>query len=326
MPSAWEIDVSKISRTIWRRRDVFFSVVLAFFLLAIAGLHIVSKSYDVTAAIAPVTQSNQQLSGSLGALAKLGGVNLGALGAGGEQFRLFVSAIPSREVGDQLARDQVLMRGLFPTQWSDSEQGWRESTGILHILSHTVQDVLGIPVRPWAPPSGEDVSKLLSTRLEIDEDPKSPVITLRMQSSHPEVALRLMRELITTIDGQLRARALRRANDYIAYLTQEIEKVSIAEYRAALTDRLSEQEQIRMMASANVSFAVQVFSQPTAATWASAPKSVLILVFALILGATLGGFLAIRADRLRWRRIGLRGSADRENLAKAAAPAKIGPR
>ncbi len=299
--SAWEVDIAKISRTIWRRRDVFFSVLGAIFLLTVVALHAVLKSYDVTASVAPVTQSSQQISGSISALAKLGGVNVGGLGAGGEQFRLFISAITSREVGDQLARDQTLMKGLFPFQWSESEQRWKEPSGILHTVSHVVQEALGIPVRPWAPPSGEDVAKLLSTKLEIDEDPKSPVVTLQMQSSHPEVALRLMRELIATIDGQLRSRAMRRVDDYIAYLTQEIQRVSVAEYRAALTEHLAEQEQIRMMASANVSFAAQIFSAPTTATVASGPKSILILVFAILIGAAVGGFIAIRADRYNWR-------------------------
>lgn len=302
-PSTWEIDISKIGRTIWARRDVFFLTVGAIFALTVVILHLVPKSYETSVSIAPVTQSNQQLSGGLSALAKLGGVNVNGLAGGGEQFRLFLSSINSQDVANQLAKDQLLMRGLFPNQWSAADRQWREPNGVVHVIAKMVKGVLGIPARPWAPPSGEDVAKILFTQIEVDEDPKSPVVTLRIQSSDPKVALQLLQELVRTIDEKLRANALRRANDYIAYLTRQLNTVSIAEYRAALTDRLSEQEQTRMMASANVSFAAQIFSGPAASTLPSAPKSILILVFSLIVGSGVGAFLAMRAHKRDWRAI-----------------------
>jgi len=302
-PSTWEIDVSKIGRTIWARRDVFLSTVGAIFAFTVVILHVVPQSYEASVSIAPVTQTNQQLSGSLSALAKLGGVNVNGLGAGGEQFRLFLSSINSQDVANQLAKDQSLMRGLFPDQWSETDMQWKEPSGVVHVIAKTAKDILGIPVRPWAPPSGEDVAKMLFTQIEVDEDPKSPVVTLRIQSRNPKVALQLLQELVRTIDEKLRANALRRANDYIAYLTRQLSTVSITEYRAALTDRLSEQEQTRMMASANVSFAAQIFSGPAASTLPSAPKSVLILTFSLVVGSGVGAFLAMRAHKYDWREV-----------------------
>ena len=306
--STWEIDVSKVGRAIWARRDIFFLTVCAIFVVTVLILHLVSKSYEISTSIAPITQSNQQISGGLSALAKLGGVNVNGLNGGGEQFRLFISSIASRDVADQLAKDQDLMRGLFPGQWSQSEQRWKEPKSVLHLVSQGVKNLLGIPVRPWAPPSGEDVSKLLTTQIEVDEDPKSPVVTLRIQSDHPKVALQLLQELVHVIDEKLRANALQRANDYIAYLGREIESISVAEYRAALIERLSEQEQTRMMASANVSFAAQTFSGPTASTLPSAPKSILILISALVVGSVMGAFLAVRANKYHWRQFKI-GSA-----------------
>ena len=301
-PSSWEIDIPRIVRLISNRKDIFFSTLAGILFFTVIILHVVPRSYEVNVAIAPVAQnSNRQigggLSGGLGALAQLGGVNLSDLTGGGGQFALFVKSITSPNVANSLSRDQDLMKSLFPRDWSQAEHRWREPTGILHIASRTVQGLLGIPIRRWSPPNGEDVLGILKKDIEVDDDPKSPIVTLRIQSPHPEMAVRMLNELIQTIDAQLRARALQRANDYIAYLTRQLETVSVAEYRQALMTRLSEQEQIRMMASAKVSFAAQLFSGPAVSSEASAPKSIMILILSAVFGAILGGFLAIRAQR-----------------------------
>lgn len=290
------IDVFQIAREIWARRDVFFATIMVMFVLAAITLHFVPKRYTVSLSVVPVTQNSSQLGGGLGTLAKLGGLNVGDMG-NGSQFRLFISGLTSRDVADKIAGDQNLMRRLFPEQWSQKDNNWKESQSLRHVIATFVKQAVGIPVEPWSPPSGEDVQNLLAERLEVDEDPKSPAVALRMQSAHPAVTLDLMRELVQVVDAQLRARALDRANDYIAYLRQQINQETVNEYKAALTEQLAMQEQTRMMASAHVSFAAQLFSRPAISKMPSAPKSIPLLILALLFGAGLGGLLAIWAFR-----------------------------
>ena len=254
----------------------------------------------VSMEVAPVMTSSQQVGGSLGALARLGGINVADMTGGAAQFRLFVSALKSRDVSDVLAGDQHLMRGLFPEQWSDADKRWIEPTGYVHGIKQWVTGLLGTPVPPWSPPSGEQLSNMLDQVLEVDDDPKSPIVELRILSPNPEVAQELLSKLSSTIDAQLRKRALDRADDYIAYLNKELGTVTVADYRAALVTHLSEQEQIRMMASANVSFAAQSFSGPSIASEPVAPKSSILLLTAFVLGAIVGGFLAVLAERSQW--------------------------
>jgi uncharacterized protein involved in exopolysaccharide biosynthesis len=298
--SAGEIDVLQLVRVIWKRRGVFLSVIAIFVFLMIVCLHLLPKSYTVTAEIAPVVSSNQQVSGGLSALASLGGVNLSDLSGGGGQFRLFVSGLNSRDVADLLAQDQSLMRELFPEEWSGKDHGWREPSGMIRSVVRGMAGLVGYPVRMWKPPGGERLYDLLNDDLEISDNPKNPVIALRMQSIKPEVTMEFMGKLIQAVDLLLRKRALTRANDYIAYLNTQLENVTVTDYRAALINRLSEQQQIRMMASANVSFAAQVFSAPYSSTKPTAPKSILLLLFSIILGIFTGGAAAIVAERRRW--------------------------
>jgi len=294
-----DIDLLRISKVVWRRRGVSLAVMGVFIGLAILWLHIAEKEYTSSMLIAPVTGSSQpsSSSGGLGALARLGGVDLSNLSGNNGQYRLFISALRSRDAADVLAQDQQLMRGLFPAQWSQAQDRWSEPSGIVRRIVRRTAAFLGIPIEPWHPPSGAQVYDFLLDNLEIDDDPKSPVITLRIKSATPEVVQELLVKLANAIDALLRKRALAYSTDYIKYLTLELDKVTVNDYRAALISHLFDQEQTRMMASANVSFAAQIFSGPSRSSKPTAPKSVMILIFFAVIGALAGAAAALIADR-----------------------------
>lgn len=299
-----DIDLVYLSKVVWKNRGIYIAVVGLFIVLAIIWLHLAKREYTSSMVIAPVTGSSQPSSagGGLSALARLGGVDLSNLSGNNGQYRLFISALTSRDAADVLAQDQQLMRGLFPTQWSQSEDRWREPASIIRRFARGTAAFLGVPVEPWHPPSGAQVHDYLLDNLEIDDDPKSPVVTLRITSDTPEVAEELLAKLANAIDSLLRKRALAHSTDYIHYLNRELEKVTVTDYRAALISHLFDQEQTRMMASANVAFAAQVFSGPSRSSKPTAPKSVMILIFFAITGALAGVWAAAHAERRKLRR------------------------
>lgn len=318
-----EIDVVDIIRTIRRQYKIFCSVIAALFVLTAIGLHAASTEYTESISVAPVTDSNSAASGGLSALAKLGGINLNdKLGQG--QFQLFVSALTARDTADALARNTHLMRLLFAQQWSDSDKRWEQPFNPLRGLVRAIKAILGIPVEPWHPPSGENVYRILLDDLQVDNDPKNPVIILAIQSPHPEIAREFLVSLVKVVDTELRRRALDRANDYIAFLTGELKTITISDYRAVLVDRLAQQEQIRMMASARVAFSGQVFSGPSRSVTATAPKSVLILFLALFVGIFGGGFAAKWADQRSSKRA--KYAPPRHTKSDPVAGGEIAPR
>jgi uncharacterized protein involved in exopolysaccharide biosynthesis len=222
---------------------------------------------------------------------------LAALSGSAGQFRLFISALTTRDTANTLADDQDLMHRIFSRQWSVEGHHWK-GPGLVSRTIRTFKFVLGIPVDPWHPPNGEQVYEMLSDSLQVDDDPQTPLVALRIQSADPDATKLFLAKLASVVDGALRAQALARANGYIQYLNTQIEKTTVAEYRATLTAHLAEQEQTRMMASArSVSFAAQVFSSPARSAQPTAPKSVMILFLSLISGALLGGWLSVRAAR-----------------------------
>lgn len=296
------ISLGLIAHIARERNRLIFGTIGGFLLLTILYLQVATPTYPVSMQVAPAVGSGSQAGGGLGALAKLGGVNLGDASGGGLQFELFRKALTTRETGDKLARNQPLMRLMFPAEWSQSEGRWVEPRSLLRPLVNVVKRVLGVPVRPWAAPDGTRVAQYVSDNLEIYEDTKSPILTLTIQSDRPAVTQQFLVALTDAVDRQLRERALRRAQDYTAYLTSELQKETVTQYRQSLMDHLAEQQQTLMMASARVSFSMQVFSEPSYPQKPTAPKAPILLVSGLVFGFLFGVILAVWSERrrLRW--------------------------
>jgi uncharacterized protein involved in exopolysaccharide biosynthesis len=294
------VDISLLARIIWQRRSLFASTAGAVVGLMVLYLHLTPVKFTVFTQVAPVVNSQNPISGSLGGLAKLAGVDVNAANPGAMQFRLFISALTARDTANLLARDQDLMKALFPKQWSSSENRWRQPPSLTRPVTRTIKAILGFPSRPWHPPDGSDVQQYLSDHLEIYEDPKGPVVTLRIDSDEPQVSRRLLQQLVGTVDQLLRQRALKRATDYVRYLSRELNIETVAEYRQTLMAHLAEQEQTLMMANAGVSFSMQIFNQPAVPANPSAPKALVLLITAMVLGMGFGGAMCLLAEARGW--------------------------
>jgi len=291
------IDLQLLLGLVWARKLLFCAMVTPFVLLAVLYLHLTAPRYTVAMQVAPVGNDQGQAAGGLGGLAKLAGVDLNSNNPGAAQFRFFLSALTARDAANIVARDQDLLKVMFPRDWVASENRWQQHPSAIRPVAHAVERVLGFQVRPWHPPDGSDVQQYLSDNLEIYEDAKSPVVTLRIDSDDPQMARRLLTSLVGTVDQMLRQRALRRANDYVGYLSRELKVETVTEYRQTLMAHLAEQEQTLMMANAGVTFSMQVFNQPSIPSAPSAPKPVVLLLSAAILGSVLGVILCLLAAR-----------------------------
>jgi hypothetical protein len=100
----------------------------------------------------------------------------------------------------------------------------------------------------------------------------------------------------------MRERALRRAEGYISYLTAQLQKVTVSDYRQALVENLGEQEKLRMMASASVAFSSEIFSGPAISPWPTSPSSWSALVLAILAGSTVAAGLSLLLESKRSRR------------------------
>jgi uncharacterized protein involved in exopolysaccharide biosynthesis len=134
----------------------------------------------------------------------------------------------------------------------------------------------------------------LQTVIKIRQNPKSPVVTIHVDHRDPEFAKRLLNRVHTETDGKLRAMALARSQEYIRYLSQQLETVTVTEHRLAIAQALSEQEKMRMMTSADIPFAAEPFGEPAASFRPTRPQPIIMLAASIFAG----GFFALLAITL----------------------------
>ena len=272
----------------WRKIVVFIIVALA---AAIAYLNIVSHRYAIEMRLAPVANSSNDGVSSklsqLGGLAAVAGVSLPD-SAGSGSFKLFVEALHSRDIADILARDPIIMHGAFAREWDGATQSWRQPAPIVETVTTVLKSMLGMSIRPFAPPGAARLQEWMSNEVAVDQNLKTPVVTVSLLDKDSAFAVHFLDRLASSIDAQLRQRALLRSNDYIRYLTARLPTVTLAEQRVAIAQALGEQERLKMAASSDRSYAAEVFEHPAASDRPMSPVPWKVLAIALMLGTILG--------------------------------------
>lgn len=214
------------------------------------------------------------------------------------QFQFFVDSLLSRDLADDLAKNQELMLALYGGQWDPVTKTWVEpptTTGTK--IKNWIRDLLGLaPPQPWHAPNGENVRNFLNNNLDVIQDPrKSYMVTLKLSTASREFSTHFLNVLVKTADERLRRKALERAQTYIDYLTAKLNTVTVAEHRDALTQALGEQERYAMVASSGKPFAAEVFQTPWASNLPSSPSPRQSYLLWMILGALTGtAFVFIR--------------------------------
>lgn len=293
----YELNVGALF-SILRRKVGFFLAGIAIVLLLVVGyLHVASRLYTVSMEVTAATQSSQN--SRLSGLSSLAGIDLGG-GGTGNLFKLYVASLQSPAAAAILARQPGLLREMFPRDWSDRDGRWEEPASGLRPFTNAIKSAIGMDIVPWSPPSTARVYNYLRDQVQVVQDDKSTVVTLKIESSDPRTAADVLVALNAAGDALIRKRSLSRAEGYIKYITDMLPTVTIAEYRSALIENLNEQVGTRMMAEAGVPFVSDVLSPPLVSPTPTSPSAFGVLALGFFLGCVLGAALAFLADYLGW--------------------------
>jgi Chain length determinant protein len=291
------IDLQYLMASIARRWVVVAISVLISLSISVLYLNFAKYKYTSTLVVAPAqSSSGKGLAGGLGGLASLAGVGMPVDSATGS-FQLYVEGLHSRTVAEILAKNPTLMQGAFPDDWDAKTQSWREPANFVGTIVSGVKRLLGMPVFVWTPPDAARLNDLIDEEVVVDEKPKKAIVTISMANQDPAFANAFLAALSTASDDIIRARAVARTRDYIAYLTMRLETVTLAEHRSKLADSLSEQERTLMLASSGLPFAAESFGNPAATRRPTTPRPGLVLAGGMTVGLLLGIAIALLLDR-----------------------------
>lgn len=280
-----EFNIFSIIPMIWSRRlHIIIGVAVG---LAVAVAYLWNASYTYTAQfkVVPSESDGRKMSG-LTALASLAGSSGASQTA--SPFTLYLVGLTGRDVAVALSADDTLMHTVFAGQWDPVAKRWRKPQSAIASLRAFAGSLLGVPQRDWAPPGPAQLQGFISANLDISEDKKTAIADIKFDHRNPQFAIHFLQRLHQANDQIIRNRMLHRTSAYIRYLQQQLGRVTLAEHRMALAQILSEQEKLRMMASANVPYAAEPFGEITASAAPTSPNVLLVVIICCGIGGLIG--------------------------------------
>jgi hypothetical protein len=271
-------------------------------LLAIMFLHLATPQYETTMEVTPTSSSKGSRIGALGGLAALSGVSLPGGNDGATPFQLYVAALTSSRMAEELARDPRVMRVIFNEEWDQQRQTWHPSDGLIARARTLILPLFGYPLEPWSPPDAADLEEFLSKRIVITEPSSrdAPITVISFQHKDRVFGSNLLRAMDRIADSEVRTSALTRGRLYSRYLTERLRTASLVEIRNDIAQSLGDQEKLIMMASSNVSFAAIVVEAPSSSRRPTEPNFVVVPIFGVVAGLGFGlGMIFLRSRRTR---------------------------
>lgn len=286
-PNEDEIDLRELFIAIWHGKWI---IILTTLLFAVGGvLFALSQpnTYKSQALLTPTQSSGSGgLSGSLGGLAAIAGVNIG----GGDTTDPKVEAlavIQSRKFIDTFVQKHDLLLPLMAIE------SWNETSGKVTYDA----DLYDINTQQWVFDDSEGESleptlweahKEFKDIFSVSEDKETGMVTISAVSQSPLIAKDWVTWLVQDINAWMKEKALTEASSKIDYLQGQIQRTQVVELQNMFYSLIEEQYKTQMLAEVEDEFVFKTIDPAVAPEEKDGPKRALICVLATLLGGMLG--------------------------------------
>ncbi len=211
----------------------------------------------------------------------LGSSGLGSLlsdNANDPLFSVYSESWTAPWFASDLAADQNLTRRIFHERWSSKTNDWKSlNKGV----GYWARSLFGITDYRQAAPTPEEVLAYLREYVSVQHTRTNVISYVTFESDDPGLVRDLLQFGHQRITDHMRLIYQSRAKNSIDYIVNELQHVTVAEYRNALIEDLAQQEKIRMMAYANKEFLAQSFGiyVTNSPVW---PRGVMVVIESLL--------------------------------------------
>jgi uncharacterized protein involved in exopolysaccharide biosynthesis len=267
------LDLETVVTQVRRQFKLFSLIVAAAFLISVVVALLTRPVYRAEAVVSSAGEDGG-LSGLGGLAGQLGGGGLaslagGLLGGGSRNWNKAIAVLHSRHLIEELVTRENLLPVLF------QKNGWR---------------------MPWAkaagsgelPTMGDAVLAFQRRILQVREDPKTSLVTVRVEWFDPQTAATWANELVALADNEERAHAVNDAQTSLSALQREFATTEGVELRGAIARLIEEQLKAKMVAGARAQFAYRFIDR---AVPADLDKRVQPTRTTMVLAGTLAGVL-----------------------------------
>lgn len=280
-----EIDLREVLSAIWHGKWLIIAVTTVIAFASVIYALSLPNIYKSEVLLAPVGETGGlKVSGQLGGLAALAGVNLG--GGGGDKTDLALEIIKSREFLGRFIEKYDLYVPLM------AAKGWSQVDNQLIISPETYNTTTKQWLReakaPYQPkPSLLETHEKFLDLLLVSKDEKSSMVKIAIHYFSPYLAQQWVSLLVKEINEEMRQRELIDAQNSIVYLTKQLEVTNIADLRAMLFSLIEEQTKTVMLANAREEYVFKTVDTAVVAEKKAKPARALIVILSVMLSGIL---------------------------------------
>jgi hypothetical protein len=289
-----DIDLRELFLFLWRGKFYIFFFSTLFVFLGSLYLQNVERKYLVEYKLKPVgeTQQKNNFSG-LSGFASIAGIELPSNSV--NDFAIFKELISSVEISEIIFKNKKLIKRIFISEWNPSLGSFSEppkSKSRAYI--DTVKKIIsGNNEVNYIPPNARRLAIYISKSISINESKDTGFLTLKAETSNPDMLLSIMVMAVEASDQVMRQRYINFSKEPLDFYKEKLGIARSREHREALAGLISKEEQKLMFASKGKYFTAEPYIEPSISLYPIAPKPKLILVLSLILGLSFGVALVL---------------------------------
>lgn len=295
----YEIDVFDLLKQLWIAKFYIILLVIISFIFSLFYLRNQPQIYNVGFSVIPTSKNLESGQSNDTSLSGLINLSLGNNSKNAsDDFSLYLTSFKSRVTAYEISKDLDLMKKIFKNEWNDNTNNWiTVKPSNLQQLKNYVKEFLNFPISVYQKPNVERVELLLrkiTIHANVSGDTNTAINYINIKTSRPDLWIDLFEKIHNATEGFLRARDLKRTDEYISFLNSSISSTNNLAQREALIRGLAVQLKNKMIASADIPYAAEIFSSPYPSPKPVSPRltqTVLIFVISAFIFGCLGTFL-----------------------------------
>lgn len=239
------------------------------------------NQYKSQAILIPTEASGKMggLSGALGSVSSLAGINLG--GGGEKKSVVALELMKSRAFFAAFMQKYQLKTALM------AADGWDPASNKLRFDADIYDETRQQWVRPAiglrkAEPSEQECFEAFMRMFSIAQDKLTGVVTVSMEFVSPELAQLWLRLYIDEVNVQMKQRDITEANESIQFIEDRIAQTNLTEVRNVLFAMLEEHQKTLVVANVKPDYVFKLIDPPSLPDIKSGPMRSIIVLMALI--------------------------------------------
>lgn len=293
-----EMDLRQLFATLWWGKWIVIATTILF---AVAGVFFALNKpniYQASVLLAPAQDGGgvKGISGQLGGLANLAGINLD--GGSSNQIIMAKEVLQSRAfLTDFIHRHNLIIPLMAAEAWDMENENWEINLEVYNPdADEWLTDEKGESLKPtdW-----DMVKKLRENHLNLSTNEETGMVTLNIKSQSPPVAKQWAEWLVDDINEHMREQDVQEAEARIAYLEAKLSETNIAGMQQVFYQLIESETRTVMLANAQNEYIFKTVDPAVVPQEKSEPKRALIAVVATILGGMLGIFIVFVSAFLR---------------------------